>query len=150
MLWSIKNKSQAIILFFTMYNLVCILWWPAASNECHFGYHCQRQASRLLSSTGGIRNKLFSPLFYWFYKNPSTAALANPFCSSSQGWGMFVHQNHATGGGNGASWWGCLWAVCFASKKHSEQEFFVPAKTDLAVKLLTCYLFFKRFYSHNI
>jgi hypothetical protein len=21
-------------------NVVCILWQPAVSNECHFGYHC--------------------------------------------------------------------------------------------------------------
>jgi hypothetical protein len=34
-------------------------------------------------------------------------------------------------------WWGCLCAVCFASKKPSEGEFFVPAGTDLAVNLLT-------------
>jgi hypothetical protein len=27
--------------------------------------------------------------------------------------------------------------VCFASKKPSEREFFVPAGTDLAAKLLT-------------
>jgi hypothetical protein len=27
--------------------------------------------------------------------------------------------------------------LCLASKKPSEREFFVPARTDLAVKLLT-------------
>jgi hypothetical protein len=34
------------------------------------------------------------------------------------------------------SWWECLCAVCFPSKKPSEQEFFDPAGMDLAVKLL--------------
>ena len=37
----------------------------------------------------------------------------------------------------GSSWWGCLCDVCFASKKSSEREFFVPARTHLAFKLLT-------------
>jgi hypothetical protein len=40
------------------------------------------------------------------------------------------------------SWWGCLCAVCFASKKPSEREFFVPAGMDLAVKLL-CWEYFR-------
>jgi hypothetical protein len=34
------------------------------------------------------------------------------------------------------SWWGCLCAVCFAGKKSSERELFVPAGTHLGVKLL--------------
>jgi len=35
------------------------------------------------------------------------------------------------------TWWGCLGDVCFASKKSSKREFFVPAGTHVAVKLLT-------------
>jgi len=31
----------------------------------------------------------------------------------------------------------CLCDVCFASKKSSEREFFVPTRTHLGVKLLT-------------
>ena len=49
---------------------------------------------------------------------------------------MFIHENHDTRGGNGSSWWGFLCDVCFSSKKSSEREFFVPAGTHLAVKLL--------------
>ncbi len=33
-------------------------------------------------------------------------------------------------------WWGCLCACSLASQKPSEREFFVPARTDLGVKLL--------------
>ena len=33
-------------------------------------------------------------------------------------------------------WWECLCACSLASKKPSEEEFFVPAGTDLSVKLL--------------
>jgi hypothetical protein len=65
------------------------------------------------------------------------AASSNPFRRGSRGWGMFIHGNHDARGGNGSSWWGCLCDVCFASKKSSEREFFVPAGTHLAVKLLT-------------
>jgi len=61
--------------------------------------------------------------------NPSMAASSNPFQRGSQGWGVFIHGNHAARQGNGSSWWGCLCDVCFASKKSSEREFFVPART---------------------
>jgi len=37
------------------------------------------------------------------------------------------------------SWWGCLCDVCFASKKPSEWEIFIPARTDLGFKLLSCF-----------
>jgi hypothetical protein len=50
---------------------------------------------------------------------------------------MSIHQNHAAGGGNGFIMVGmfvCLW---LASQKPSEQEFFVPTRMDLGVKLLT-------------
>ena len=33
-------------------------------------------------------------------------------------------------------WWGCLCACSLASQKPSERKFFVPARTDLGVKLL--------------
>ena len=65
------------------------------------------------------------------------AALSNPFQRGFQGWGMFIHGNHEARGENGSSQWGCLCDVCFDSKKSSGREFFVPARTDLGVKLLT-------------
>jgi hypothetical protein len=52
---------------------------------------------------------------------------------------MFIHNgNHDARGENGSSWRGCLCDVCFASKKSSEREFFVPTGTHLAVKLFKC------------
>jgi hypothetical protein len=50
---------------------------------------------------------------------------------------MLVHQNHADGGENGSIMAGMFVSLCLASKKPSQWEFFVPAGTDLAVKLLT-------------
>ena len=49
---------------------------------------------------------------------------------------IFIYENHAARRENGTSWWVCLCDVCFASKKSSEREFFIPAGTHLAVKLL--------------
>ena len=49
---------------------------------------------------------------------------------------MFVHKNHAAGGENGSIMVGMFVFLCLASQKPSEREFFVPAGTDLAVKLL--------------
>jgi hypothetical protein len=48
---------------------------------------------------------------------------------------MFVHQNHATGGGNNSIMVRMFVCLCLASQKTSEQKFFVPARTDLGVKL---------------
>jgi hypothetical protein len=50
---------------------------------------------------------------------------------------MLIHQNHAAGEENGSIMVGMFVYLCLASKKPSEREFFVPAGTDLGVKLLT-------------
>jgi hypothetical protein len=62
---------------------------------------------------------------------------------------MFLHQDHGAGGGNGSIMVGVFVSLCLASKKLSEREFFVPARTDLAVKSkkvepnpITCALFY--------
>ena len=49
---------------------------------------------------------------------------------------MFIHQNHGAGGGNGSIMVGMFVCLCLASKKPSKWEFFVPARTDVTVKLL--------------
>ena len=49
---------------------------------------------------------------------------------------MLDRQNHAAGGANGSIMVGMFVFLCLASKKPSKQEFFVPAGTDLGVKLL--------------
>jgi len=64
------------------------------------------------------------------------AASSNPFRRGSRGWGRLVHQNHGVGGGNGSIMVGMFVCLCLVSKKPSEREFFVPAGTDLGVKLL--------------
>jgi hypothetical protein len=86
----------------------------------------------------GSRNKLISPLLYNFILiNPLMAASSNPFRIGSRGWGTLVHQNHGAGGGNGSIMVGMFVCLCLVSKKPSEREFFIPAGTDLGVKLLT-------------
>ena len=47
--------------------------------------------------------------------------------------------NHAAGGENGSIMVGIFVSCVLASIKSSEREFFVPARTDLAVKLLFDY-----------
>ena len=74
------------------YYLVRIFWWPANSNECRFGYHCQQQASNCCNLQRGSRNKLISHLLYNFILNPLMAAVSNPFRRGSRGWGDFIHQ----------------------------------------------------------
>jgi len=138
MLWPIKNKSEIY-----HYSLLCIievriLWRPADSNECRFGYHCRRRASYCYNLQRGLRNELMSHLFYNFIiKNPSMAASPNPFRRGSRGWDVFIYGNHAARRENGTSWWGFLCDVCFTSNKSLEREFFVPAGTHLDVNRLT-------------
>ena len=50
---------------------------------------------------------------------------------------MLGQQNHAAGGANGSIMMGMCVCLCLASKKPYKRDFFVPARTDLAVKLLT-------------
>ena len=83
----------------------------------------------------GSRNILSTRSIY-----PLKVAQPNPHCRGSWEWGMFVHQNHVPGGGNSLSWWGCLWAVCFASQKPLDREFLVPAGMDSAKLLNKQYL----------
>jgi hypothetical protein len=64
-------------------------------------------------------------------------ASSNPIRRGSQGWRVFIHQNHGGAGGeNGYIMVGMFVCVCLASQNPFEQEFFVPARTDLGVKLL--------------
>ncbi len=87
----------------------------------------------LLQFTEESRIKLFSSLVYWFCKNPSMAASSKPLQRGSGGCCIFIHQNHAAGGGK--RWkFVCL---CLASQNLSEQDFPVPAGMELAVQLLT-------------
>ena len=49
---------------------------------------------------------------------------------------MFVHKNHAAGGGNGSIMVGNFVCLCLASQMPSEGDFFIPARMYLSVKLL--------------
>ena len=63
-------------------------------------------------------------------------ASSNPLRRGSRGCGMFIHQNHANGGGNRSIVVGTFLGLWLASQNLSEREFFVHARTDLGVKLL--------------
>jgi len=65
------------------------------------------------------------------------ASSSNPLQRGSRGCGMFIHKNHAAGGENSSIMVGMFVLLCLASQKPSTREFFVPARTDLGVKLLT-------------
>jgi len=68
---------------------------------------------------------------------PSNDGFVQPLAKRLRGCGMFFHQNHAAGGGNCSIMVGMFVCLCLASQKPSQREFFVPARTDLGVKLLT-------------
>jgi len=136
MLWPIKNKSDLHYYSLLCINVVRILWQPAYSNECRFGYHCRWRASDCCNLQRDSRNKLISHSFYNFMIKPLMEASSNPFRRCSRGWGVFLYGNHAARWENSTSWWGCLCDVCFASKKSSKWDFFIPARTHLGVKLL--------------
>jgi hypothetical protein len=77
------------------------------------------------------------------------AASSNPFQRGSWGWGTLVHQNHGAGGGNGSIMVGMFVCLCLVSKKPSERDFFVPARTNLGVKLLNPWALRRGFYGKN-
>ena len=140
MLWLIKNKAEVYYCSLLCIDLVRILWWPANGNYCRFGYHCRQRASDCCNLHRGRRNKLVSPLFYWYWYTLRWRPRPTP-CEEAPGGGVCSSiKTMPLEGQTAPSWWWCLWAVCFscfASKKPSEWEFFIPAKTDLAIKLLS-------------
>jgi hypothetical protein len=75
---------------------------------------------------------LFNLLFYTEFFD---GGLSQPHPGGSRGWGMSRHKNMLLERQAAPSWWGCLFAVCFARKKPSGWEFSVPARMDLADKL---------------
>jgi hypothetical protein len=81
--------------------------------------------------------KYYVFLYFIDSVKPLTAALPNPFRRGARGWGTLGQQNHAAGGGNGSILVGMFVCLCLASQKPSKREFFVPARTDLGIKLLT-------------
>ena len=50
--------------------------------------------------------------------------------------GYVPPSNHGAGGGNSSIMVGMVVCLCLASQNPFEWEFFVPARTDLGVKLL--------------
>jgi hypothetical protein len=48
---------------------------------------------------------------------------------------MFIHKKLAAGGENGSIMVGVFVFLCLANQKPPEWEFFIPARTDLGVKL---------------
>jgi hypothetical protein len=82
------------------------------------------------------RNKLIYPLICNLILNHLKATLPNPFRRGAWGWGTLVQHNHAAGGENSSIMVGIFVSCVLASKKPSKREFFVPAGTYLAVKLL--------------
>ena len=68
---------------------------------------------------------------------PSLSVLARPLGRGYLDPIGRIHRNHTVGGANGSIMVGMFVCLCLTSKKPSEREFFVPARTDLGVKLLT-------------
>ncbi len=83
------------------------------------------------------RNKIISHFIYYLILNPSTSALANPFCRGPWGWGMFSHKKSCCWQGKGLHHGGDVCVLCdvLLAKSH-RQELFIPTRTDLAVELL--------------
>ncbi len=67
------------------------------------------------------RNKLIYCLIHHFKLNPLMAALANPFCRGTWGWGMFCHtKNHASNKANSSIMVG-MFACCVFCQPNAFQ-----------------------------
>ncbi len=101
---------------------------------------------QFVKSTSSGRIKLTTPLLYRFPLNPGKALLTNPFQRGYLhriGW---IHQSHAVGGANGSTMVVMFVDRCVGGGRYflyysycrnpTGREFFVPAGTLIAVKLL--------------
>jgi hypothetical protein len=69
-------------------------------------------------------------------------SLSNPLRRGSRGYGMFIHQNQAAGGGNGSSMVGMFVCLCLASQKPPSKSFLLlPERTKKVLSLLI-YIYF--------
>ncbi len=79
------------------------MFWASTNDDgCHFGHHCCWWTSPNSIKHKVNKNILISTLVYWFYQNPSTAALewtcARPPATRT----VWIHQIHAAGGASGS------------------------------------------------
>jgi hypothetical protein len=92
-----------------------------------------------------VRNKLISWLIYYLELNPSMAASAKPSAEASVGGVCSSMKTMPLERQTTPSCWGFLCAVCFASQKSSNREFFVFTRRDLGVELIRSALAIKLF-----
>ena len=132
-----KNKAK---LYY--YSLLCIyvvrtLWQPADGNGCHFGYRFRRQASELWKNREASRIKLITLLFLRFSLNPP---LPHRPCIVMGVSIRFMPLEGETAHHGGGVCVLCVGATViryeFLRTNPTGWEFFVPAGTDIAVKLL--------------
>jgi hypothetical protein len=123
--------------YYYYYSLLCInvvhmLWRPADSNECCFGYHCRWRASDCCNLQRGSRNKLISHLFYNFIINLRWWPRPTP-SEEAPGGGVYSYMETMPLDGKTAHHGGIfLCDFCFTSKKSSEREFlFLPERTSV-------------------
>ena len=85
------------------------------------------------------RERVEIKYFLLYYTDSAKTLRRRPHptpCEEAPGGAVFLNiKTHAAGGENGSIMVGMFVFLCLASQKPSEWEFFVPARTDLGVKL---------------
>ncbi len=102
---------------------------------------------QFVKNTSSHRIKWITQLFYQIMLKPVTAPSTNPFGRGYLCWIGLIHRSHAVGGANGSTmvvifvdccvdggWYFLYYSY---SRNPTGREFFVPAGTLIAVKLLT-------------
>ncbi len=75
------------------------MFWASTDDDgCRFGHHCCWRTSPNSIKHKVDKNILISTLIYWFYQNPSTAALEVTCERPPTTWMVWIHWIHAAGG----------------------------------------------------
>ena len=108
---------------------------PAVDDVCRFGHHLRWRASDYIKIREVDQNKLISLNSYYHFS--STRPLSQPLIRVVRVFDPVNPSKPCCWRGKWLHHGGDVCVLCLASKKPSEREFFVPAETDLAVKLLS-------------
>jgi hypothetical protein len=115
-----KIKPSYNIVHYNVFSLFIYYGGPLMAMEAILAIIADGRRAIILIYREAVRNKLISYSLYKFILNPSMAATSNPLRRCSRGWGMFLHPNHAAGGGNGSIMVGMFLCLCLSSQNLSQ------------------------------
>jgi hypothetical protein len=119
-------------------SLVRMLWWPADSNECRFGSIIANGGQAIVVIyREGVELNYFLLYFIDSAKTLRLRPRPTPCKKAPRGAVFFSIKTMPLEGETAPSWWGCLCACVQLATRLPIGSFFILARMDLGVTLLS-------------